>query len=154
MGNTCSPDAAVIDVNMEKIEPSDRITGVIDSYQADNERMKKELDVILSENAETSKAIKEKTDQNKQLMHDLEVIRSLIAKKDRSLLRHLLEAALYSKVTSLFSEVNISKKLKQGWVNKYGRAGKTRSKAKWLEVYLLSGERNASGFKKGYMMLI
>jgi len=130
MGNTCAPDPQVIDANMEKIAPSDRITGIITSYEAENEQMKNELDVIKSENAETSKAYKEKTEQNQQLMRDLVAIRSLIAKKDQSLLRHLLEAALYSKVTSLCSEVNILKKLKQGWVSKYGRAGKTKSKAK------------------------
>jgi len=154
MGNTCAPDHEVGDVNVDTFDPSEKISGLINSYQTDNERIKQELEILKSENVETTKAYRERTEQNELLMKHLTVIRSLIAKRDRAVLRHLLEAALYSKANSLIPEDNFLKKLKEGWVNKFGRAGKGKSKAKWVEIYLQSGERNDIEFTKGNMILI
>jgi len=154
MGNTCAPDHEVGDVNVDTFDPTEKISGLINSYQTDNERIKQELEIIKSDSAETLKAYQEITKQNELLMKHLTVLRPLVAKRDRAVLRHLLEAALYSKANSLLPEDNVLKILKEGWINKFGRAGKAKSKAKWVQIYLQSGERNDIEFSKGHMILI
>jgi len=153
MGNTCAPDHHGADFE-RNMEPSERITAIINRYQADNQRLEEELDALKSKNAESCQAHVDRRKQNSNLVQELDMIRTLVSKKDRSLVRHLLEAALYSTATSLLSEESISKKIMEGNLKKFGRAGKTKSKSKWVEMYLISGEGNRTRFTKGHLMIM
>jgi len=153
MGNTCAPDQHEYDV-VRDMEPSERITAIINRYQAENQRMEKELEELKSESAESRQAHVEKTKQNLKLVQEMNLIKTLVSKKDRSLVRHLLEAALYSTATSLISEESISKKIIEGQLQKFGRAGKTKSKGKWVEMFLKCGQGNRNQFTKGHVMIV
>jgi len=153
MGNTCAPDQHEYDV-VRDMEPSERITAIINRYQEENQRMEKELEELKSKSAESDQAHVDKTKQNMKLVEELNLIRTLVSKKDRSLVRHLLEAALYSTATSLISEEPISKKIIEGHLKKFGRAGKTKSKSKWVEMYLKCGQGIRNQFTKGHLMIV
>jgi len=153
MGNTCAPDHNGADV-VRDMEPSERLTAIINRYHLDNQRMELELDELKSKSAASCQAYADRTKQNTDLVRELAFIRNSVSKKDRSVVRHLLEAALYSTATSLLSEDSISKKIIEGHLKKFGRAGKTKSKSKWVEVYLISGEGSRTQFTKGHLMLI
>lgn len=139
---------------MRDMEPSERITAMINRYHLDNQRMEIELDELKSKSEVSCQAYVDRTKQNTDLLQELALIRSSVSKKDRSLVRHLLEAALYSTATSLLSEESISKKIIEGHLKKFGRAGKTKSKGKWVEMYLICGEGSRTQFTKGHLMLI
>jgi len=154
MGNTCAPDHNGADVVVRDMEPSERLTAIINRYHLDNQRMELELDELKSKSAASCQAYADRTKQNTDLVRELAFIRNSVSKKDRSVVRHLLEAALYSTATSLLSEDSISKKIIEGHLKKFGRAGKTKSKGKWVEMYLICGEGNRTQFTKGHLMLI
>jgi len=153
MGNTCAPDHSGAEV-VKDMEPSDRLTAIINRYHLDNQRMELELDELKSKSAASCQAYADRTKQNTDLVRELASIRNSVSKKDRSVVRHLLEAALYSTATSLLSEDSISKKIIEGHLKKFGRAGKTKSKGKWVEVYLICGEGSRTQFTKGHLMLM
>jgi len=153
MGNTCAPDHHAADVNVD-MEPSERITAIINKYQAENERMGLELDSLKTKSEETCQAYADRTKQNWELMQELALIKTSMCSKDRSIVRHLLEAALYSSASSILSEESISKKVMEGYLQKFGRAGKVKSKRKYVEIYLICGEGKRTQFTKGHLMLI
>merc|ERR1719273_1759360 len=130
------------------------MTNVINRYQADNKRMGQELDSLKTKSAETCRAYADRTKENYELIKELASIKTSMDSKDRSIMRHVLEAALYSSASSILSEESISKKVMEGWLQKSGRSGKAKAKRKYVEIYLICGEASRTQFTEGRLMLI
>jgi len=145
MGNTCAPyrgDEGA-DANTENKEDDlevsadtgDKLTKIINTYQAENEKMKMELE---SRKNRDEKDIQEREAQaahNDEIMKELTAIKSMMEEKERSLLKHRLESALHSKATAMVTSETVTKLLKAGTLDKFGRAGKSKSKEKWVEIH-------------------
>jgi len=161
MGNTCAPnrdEAGEADMekkedNLEVSGDGDKLTKIINTYQAENEKMKLELE---SRKNRDEKDIQEREAQaahNDEIMKELAAIKSMMEEKDRSLLKHRLEAALHSKANALVASETVTKLLKAGTIGKFGRAGKSKSKEKWVEIHVHCAKITPEGISKGCLML-
>jgi len=163
MGATCAPykweegdDAADTEKkenNMEVADKGDKLTNIINTYQAENEKMKMELE---SRKNRDEKEIQEREAQaahNDEIMKELKAIKALMEEKDRSLLKHRLEAALHSKASAMVTSETVTKLLKAGTIDKFGRAGKSKSKEKWVEIHVHCAQIMPDGIRKGCLML-
>jgi len=168
MGNTCAPSkpdessqAADVDVKEEEAmeptaQPSEKLTNIINTYQAENERMLQELEKMKNKDEEDSEARKLQAAKNQKMVRELSEMRELMQQKDRALMKHRLEAALHSKATSIVTSETFTKLLKAGNMLKLkGRKIKSKSKEQWVEIYLHSAQATADGVgvKKGSLML-
>jgi len=166
MGNTCAPSkpdessqAPDVDVKEEEAlepgaQPSEKLTNIINTYQAENERMNQELEKMKNKDEEDSEARRLQAEKNKKMVRELSEIKALMQQKDRALMKHRLEAALHSKATSIVTSETITKLMKAGSMQKLkGRKTKSKSKVQWVEIYLHSAQATSDGIKKGSLML-
>jgi len=160
MGNTCSPDSGAVDESGQAIntdrkeeEPSEKLTKVINTYQAENEKMKKELESMKNKDEEDTRVREEQAAQNEEIMKELSAMKALMEEKDRKLVRHQLEAALHSKATSLGTSETVTKLLKAGTIEKFDRVGKSKRRKKWVEIHIHSAKTTPQEIKKGFLML-
>jgi len=164
MGNACTPeqnneesatvtDMEVKDEDLEAAQPSEKLTKIINTYQADNEKMKKEIESMRNKNEEETKARKEQAAQNVKVMNELSAMRAMLKERNRELVKHQLEAALHSKATSMVTTETVTKLLKAGNIAKFGRGGKLKPKDKWVEIHIHSAQSTSDGVKKGLLML-
>jgi len=164
MGNTCAPesktDEAEQATDIEKKEqdeeisqPTEKFTKIINTYQAENEKMKKELDSMKHNDEENSRERSKQAEQNDEIMKELAAMKAMMEEKDRALVKHRLEAALHSKATSMVTSETVTKLLKAGNIEKFGKAGKSKAKVKWVEIHLRSAQAGADGVSKGFLML-
>lgn len=162
MGATCAPyqweedDAADTEKkenNMEPAETGDKLTNIINTYQAENEKMKMELESYKNRDDKDTQEREAKAAHNDEIMKELKAIKCLMEEKDRSLLKHRLEAALHSKATAMVTSETVTKLLKAGTIDKFGRAGKTKSKEKWVEIHVHCAQITPDGISKGCLML-
>jgi len=162
MGATCAPyqweedDAADTEKkenNMEPAETGDKLTNIINTYQAENEKMKLELESRKNRDEKDTQEREAQAAHNDEIMKELQAIKALMEEKDRSLLKHRLEAALHSKATAMVTSETVTKLLKAGTIHKFGRAGKTKSKEKWVDIHVHCAQITSDGITKGCLML-
>jgi len=163
MGATCAPQkseenlTANIEINeddpLASAEAGDKLTNIINTYQAENEKMKKELESRKNKDEIDTQERKAQAAQNDEIMKELTAIKSLMEEKDRALLKHRVEAALHSKATAMVSSETVTKLLKAGTVEKFARAGKSKAKEKWVEIYINCAKITPNGITKGSLML-
>jgi len=135
-------------------QPSEKLTNIINTYQAENERMQQELEKMKNKDEEDSEARMLQAEQNEKMVRELSEMRKLMQQKDRALMKHQLEAALHSKATSIVTSETVTKLLKAGNMPKLkGRKLKSKSKEQWVEIYLHSAQATSDGVKKGSLML-
>jgi len=166
MGNTCSPDKPKDDApatDMDKQEalaeaqeggaqPGEKLTQVINAYQADNERLKAMVEEMKTQETQRQEA-NEKTANSDELMQELETMRGLLAVKDQAVVKSRVEVALFQHVSSMKDNANAAETLKKGSLEKFGKAGKGSAKSKFVEVSLHKGTRTANGFEPGMLRL-
>lgn len=139
---------------MDQARPSGKFTEMVNSYQAEYERLKKDVDELRKKEAEEK--------QNKQAMRSHEIIeevsatRARLESKEQEIIRHQLIAALHSKAISMVdteSMESITKVLKAGHIEKFGRASKSSAKPMWVELSFQSAEPTECRVNKAYLML-
>jgi len=163
MGNTCTPEKqATVRKNTEienkedtgkGTQPSEKITNIINTYQAENEELKKELESMKNKDEEDAQERKKQAAQNDEIMNELSAMKAAMEEKSRALVKHRLEAALHSKATSMVSSETVTKLLKAGTIEKFRKGSKTKVKEKWVEIHVHSAQTTAEGINKGFVML-
>jgi len=137
MGNTCSPDSGAVDesgqamnTDRKEEEPSEKLTKVINTYQAENEKLKKVLVSMKNKDEEETRLREEQAAQNEEIMKELSAMKALMEEKDRKLVRHQLEAALHSKATLLGTSETVTKLLKAGDYREVRSSGQVKAQKK------------------------
>lgn len=164
MGNACTPeknteesgqatDMEIKEEDLEAAEPSEKLTKIINTYQADNEKMRREIESMRQQDEEETKARKEQAAQNEKVMNELSTMKAMLEERSRALVKHRLEAALHSKATSMVASETFTKLLKSGIIEKFGRAGKAKAKEKWVEIHVHSPQSTPDGINKGFLIL-
>jgi len=138
---------------MEERQPSEKFTEIINAYKARNEKMKKELEVIRSQDEEERKKRNAEVQQHDALVKELATLKKALEVKDRALVKHQLEAALHSKAISMTGTNSVYKLLKAGSVKKLKKAGKSKKSLKWVEIYVNGAVVTESDITKGHLML-
>jgi len=157
MGNTCAPDnhddaqLEIDHANMDEARPSAKFAKIINSYQADYERMKREVEELRNQEAEEKRNVQ--SIQNDEIMEEVKSLKSLLQSKEKDMVQHQLEAALHSKAASMVKPIHLTTKLKAGHVERLGRAGKSKAKPKWVELNYHSGEATERKVNKAHLML-
>jgi len=157
MGNTCAPcapDDLKLEMeqgNMDQARPTGKFTEMVNSYQAEYERLKKEVEELRQKEAEEK--------HNKQAMRSHEIkeevsaTRARLESKEQEIIGHQLIAALHSKAISMAETESITKALKAGHVEKFGRASKSSAKPMWVELTFHSADPTECSVNKAYLML-
>jgi len=157
---TCAPTKHVTKDTEEgrdtadEVPNSDRITKIINDYQADNEMLRSELEEMKSQK-ETAER-EDKAKQNDDVIKELEKMKALMETKDRALVKGRVEAALLTKANTLLSETTTRVFIK-GDLKHQVPEGSTKSKSEknaWVEVHLTEGEIVEDDFKEGYVTLV
>jgi len=133
---------------------SERITKIINDYQADNEKLRSELEEMKNQNEAAERESKAK--QNEDVIRELEEMKALMESKDRELVRGRVEAALLTKANSLLKE-STTRVCMNGNLKHQVQEGSTKSiseKDTWVEVHLTECEIVEDDFKEGYVTLI
>jgi len=162
MGNTCAPNKNEVrkETNIESKEeaveatqPSEKITIIINSYQAENEELRKQLESMKNKDEEDAEERKKQAAQNDEIMNELTHVKAVMEEKDRALVRHRLEAALHSKASLMVSSEIVTKLLKAGTIEKLRKPGKSKVKAQWVEIHVHSAQTTPEGISKGFLMV-
>jgi len=163
MGGTCSPEQnETKNDNEEKLPEtleradsnvSENFTKVINDYQADNEKLRKQLEELKNKNQEGTTDHEEKARQNEEVMKELATMKKILEQKDRALVRGQLEAALRSKATTMRSIESKTRLCMEGNL-KHHKTGLTKSKkVKHVELLLTEGELLTNEYKAGCVTL-
>jgi len=122
MGVTCSPaedenkDELVspnleIDTKAGRGDNSnDKIASILNDYQAENEQLRKELDMMKSKSDENAKQNEERTRQNEDVMRELGEMKALLDAKSRVIARGRLEAALLKSIVAMKASMRLCMK--------------------------------------------
>jgi len=167
MGNNCTPEKrkeyagkepCVTDTEkkqaLKEAEPNATLFKIIHSYKEKNELMRKELEEVKSKGEQDSVAQREVTQQNEKIMQELNEMKAILAKKERDLVKHQLEAALHSKASFLVNSESVAKLLKAGNLEKFNRSRKVKNaREKWVELELHNCQNTQKGFERGFMLL-
>jgi len=157
MGATCAPQQSEENLVAPDMDDDplreDKLTNIINLYQEENEKMKKELESRKNRDEADTQERKEQAAQNDEIMKELNAIKSLMEEKDRALLKHRVEAALHSKATSMVTSETVTKLLKAGTMEKFVRIGKSKVKTKWVEIHIHCAKITPNGVSKGCVML-
>jgi len=149
MGGTCSPEQNETQNENEKSS----FTKLINDYQTDNERLKQQLEKLISRNQEGTTEHQEKAKQNEEVMKELAAMKKILEQKDRALVKGQLEAVLRSKATTMLSIEPKTRLCMEGTMRHHG-SGLTKSKkVKHVEVLLTEGEWLTTEYKAGFVML-
>jgi len=147
MGGTCSP---------EQSETQNDFTKLINDYQTDNERLKRQLEELKIRNQEGTTEHQEKAKQNEEVMKELDTMKKILERKDRALVKGQLEAVLRSKATIMRTFESKTRLCMEGTMMKHHRprSGLTKSKKlKHVEVLLTEGELLSNEYKAGFVTL-
>lgn len=166
MGNNCTPEKKEAGGNetyvtdtetkqaLKEAEPNANLFKIIETYKQANEGMRKELEEVKSKGEQEIIAQREATQQSEKIMQELNTMKAKLAKKERALVRHQLEAALHSKASLLVNAESFAKLLKAGNLQKFNRNRKVKSaREKWVELELHNCQNTQNGFERGYMVL-
>jgi len=158
MGGVCQPDRGencqMKDVEvkqvLEETEPSEKFANVIDAYQVENEKLRKELESMKSLHEEVDKASEQS--QIEKLLKELAVMKEMLEVKDQALVKHQFKTALQSKSISIANSDSATKLIKAGSIKKIEPENSIKA-FKWVEIYFHSGVARETGQTKGYLML-
>jgi len=172
MGNTCSPDkkegdsapvtdmdkqAAVEEAQEGGAQPGEKLTQVINAYQAENERLKKEVEEYKTQETVRQESNQADSANSDELMRELETMRALVKQKDQAVVKSKVQAALFQHVSTMKDAANAAEVLKKGTLEKFRKGGKAAlgkaAHEKFVEVSLHKGSRVASGFEPGVIRL-
>jgi len=164
MGNTCAPktelyEDADIELKEEEVaentkpRPSVKITNIINTYQAENEGLRRELETMKNKDEEKAQERKKQAAQNDEIMNELSAMKAAMEEKNQALMKTRLEAALHSKASSMERSEIITKLLKAGTVEKFRKVGKSKTREKWVEIHVHSAQTTPEGINKGFLML-
>lgn len=168
MGNTCSPDKKNDDkkapTDMEKQEaldeaqesgaqPGEKLTQVINAYQAENEKLKKTVEELKTQETERADQESSKSEGQDELLKELNTMRALVHKKDQDLVKSKVQSALFQHVSTMKDDANAAVTLKKDTLEKFGKAGKGSAKSKFVTVSLHKGTRTPNGFEPGMIRL-
>jgi len=163
MGGTCSPEQnETQNENEEKLPDtlerqdsnvSENFTKVINDYQIDNEKLKRQLQELKNKNQEGTTDYEEKARRNEQVMKELAAMKKILEQKDRAIVRGQLEAALRSKATTMRSIESKTRLCMEGNLKHHGTGLTKSKKVKHVELLLTEGELMTNEFKAGYVML-
>lgn len=138
----------------DELPNSERITKIINDYQAESEKLRGELEEIKNQHETAERESKAK--QNDDVIRELERMKNLMETKDRALERGRVEAALLTQANSLLKETStrvcIKGNLKHQVIE--GSDKSISEKNTWVEVHLTEGEIVEDDFKDGYVTLI
>jgi len=153
MGATCAPNQSNEDevvVDIEGVEPNVKFTKIINDYQAENDKLRRQLDEF--QNDENG-ADQDKARQNDEVIRELAEMKAQLEMKDRALVRGRLEAALLSKATSMLeSESEAATRLcMEGKLRHHPKGFNKSKKDKWVQIHLSAGELLTNDFKAGYV---
>jgi len=162
MGGTCAPgeheEEGHEECNMDaegEEETIENFTKIINSYQAENDALHKQLEEYkqgVDEEAAEDK--EEKAKQNEAVVKELEAMKALVKTKDALLLQGRLEAALLSKATTMLAIETKSKLCMKGMLKNIYRSGMKKSrKPKWVEVHVSEGELLPNDYVSGFVTL-
>jgi len=139
----------------EESSPGDELARKINEYQAENEKLRSNLDKLKSKNQEGDTEAEERARQNEEVMKELAHMKELLEAKDRALVKGRLEAALRSKATTMRSFESKTRLYFEGQLKYHHRSGLKKSKkVKYVEVHLSEGELSTDEYKVGSVMLI
>jgi len=161
MGGTCSPsqpdeneDEGQIDIDTEakddqvgNEETNEKFTTIINDYQAENEKLRSELESVRHKNDESVAENEKKTQQNEEVVRELNEIKALLDLKNRAIERGRLETALLKSIVSMESTMKLCIK---GELNHHQMKNKVN---KYVEVRICEGEIIESEYKDAYVML-
>jgi len=165
MGNNCTPGESkskkdiVLTENetnqaLKEAEPNEKLSEILEKYKQENEGMKKELEEVKRKGQEDVMLQKQASEKNEEILKELNATKSILAEKEKALLKHQLEAALHSKASSLVDLGCVAKLLKKGTLEKYNSNRTVKSvKEKWVELELHNCQNTKNGFERGYMLL-
>jgi len=163
MGGTCSPEQNETQIDNEEKVPetleradsnvSENFTKLINDYQTDNEKLKRQLDELKSRNQEGTTEDQEKARQNEEVMKELATMKKILELKDRALVKGQLEAALRSKATTMRSIESKTRLCMEGAMKHHGTGLTKSKKLKYVEVLLTEGQLLTNEYKAGFVML-
>jgi len=161
MGNSCAPDKHdkstenVEREDSDRVEPSEQITKMINGYQAENEKLHRELEEMRNKDSGGAVEHEQKAKQNEEVMKELARLKAELERKDQALEIRRLEAALRSKATAMISTIDSTTRLcMEGALKHNYRSGLTRkNKAQWVELHLSAGKVKEDNYEAGYVML-
>jgi len=173
MGNTCTPDkkpgdAPAADMEKTKAEaqeeiaeqeatgnaqPGEKFSQIINEYQAENERLKKENEEMKKQETQREADVAKDSQANDQLLQELATMRALVQEKDAVVIKSKLEAALHQRATNLFAAEKNAKLLISDDLEKFGRGGRGNAKRKYVEVTLYKGVHTDNSFQPGVIKL-
>jgi len=84
---------------------------------------------------------------------ELIAMKARMEEKDRALVKHRLEAALYTKASWMANSETVTKLLKAGTIEKFRKNSKFKTRTKWVEIHLHSAQNTPEEIIKGYLML-
>jgi len=160
MGATCAPSSKAenveANIDLDDEQATERFTKIINDYQADNEKLREQLEEVKNQNDTIVTEHKDKAKQNEEVMRELEAMKAAMETKNRALVRGRLEAALLSKATSLLADNSATRQFMKGQLKHHFRVGITKAKTKkdkWVELHMIEGEIEENGYKAGYVLL-
>jgi len=151
-GQALSGDIKEEEAMEASAQPGAKLTNIINNYQAENEKMRRELEAIKNQDEKHSEARKDQRAENDRMVKELMEMRALMQQKDRALMKTRLEAALHSKASSIVTSEVVTKLLKAGNLLKL-KGRKNKSKEQWVEINLHCAQATSNGINKGSLML-
>jgi len=151
--NTEKVDNEVPPKEVDKADPSESFSKLIQNYQDENAKLKQELE---TRKAENKASYETKTKQNEEVMKELNEMKMQLEKKDVALAKGRLEAALRSKATKMRAVDTTTRMCFKGNLQQRSGFSKTK-KVKWVEVFVFEPKADefeqADVFEPGYVML-
>jgi len=158
MGASCGPGAYEenaeeknIDMEEKPVEAKNKFAGIINDYQAENERLKGELDDLKTQNVEWLQEREQKAKLNEDVIVELTDMKCLLDMQKRAIVRGHLEAALHSKATAMLSLESKTRLLMEGELKHHNK--KRSKKKKFAEIHLSAGEVLTNDFKAGNVVM-
>jgi len=151
--NTEKVDNEVPPKEVDKADPSESFSKLIQNYQDENAKLKQQLETRKAENKAN---YEKKTKQNEEVMKELNELKEQLEKKDVALAKGRLEAALRSTATKMRAVETTTRLFFKG--NLQLRSGFSKAKkSKWVEVFVFEPKadefESADEFEPGYVML-
>jgi len=133
-------------------EPSRNVVKVMNAYQDDNEKLRRQLDEHRIKSKVSSNIIEETDRKNAEANEQLAAIKDMLKAKNRALDKSRVEASLRAWANGTNKFGSRTRLCKEGELtHDQHSAGSLESK--WVEVYLYHGEVQLNDFKAGYVML-
>jgi len=134
---------------MIQAQLTEKLSNVLDTYKAENEKMRKKLDTMRIQEEEVKRARSEEAQQIKDLLKDLATVKEMLGGKDRALVKHQLGATFYPNPVLIDNGKSATTLIKAGNIQMF----ETGKALKWVEIHFHSGSAYEKGPSKGHLML-